>query len=202
MAGNKKIKKKKAKKSAAEAGSVSVSFHSPAMTAINDNGNSSAALEKERAHPCFNCQHCCTYVATEVGEPESNKEYDEILWFLYHRNVCIFIDWDEDWYIQFNTPCDKLTPTGLCSVYEERPFICADYDWQECERNFDGDPAHRWFFHTADEFVVWFERERPKDFKKWAKYKKKQAKKRQDEQKKKGKKDPLFKVKNTGVAAR
>jgi Fe-S-cluster containining protein len=123
-------------------------------------------IEKEAEHPCFSCAKCCTYVAVEIDTPTTPKEYDQIVWYLYHASVEVFVDWDDAWHVLFRTRCDNLTQTGLCAVYEKRPAICKDFDWRECEQRFtpeDGPPdKHAWV--SADAFLAWLKERRPRAF--------------------------------------
>ena len=130
-------------------------------------------MTKSKDHPCFNCIQCCSYVATEIDEPTTNSDYDCVLWYLYHPSVSIFVDFDNDWYIQFDSKCENLTANGLCGIYETRPDICRDYDWKDCEVRWPEEPLHKAFFQKADEFLVWLEKKRPKRYKKFMKYKEK-----------------------------
>lgn len=132
-------------------------------------------MKKEKDHPCYNCIQCCSYVATEIDEPTTNSDYDCILWYLYHPGVSIFLDFDNDWYIQFDSKCENLTENGLCGIYETRPDICRDYDWKDCEVRFPEEPLHKANFEKADEFLVWLEKKRPKRYKKFMKYKEEHA---------------------------
>ncbi len=43
------------------------------------------------------------------------------------------VDFEGDWLIQFDTPCEWLVE-GRCTHYELRPQICRDYDPADCER--------------------------------------------------------------------
>jgi len=83
---------------------------------------------------CAGCSKCCEYVALEIDKPEDQEDFDQIKWFLLHKNVWIFIDHDNSWNIQFNTPCEKLTEEKLCGIYETRPQICRDYSNESCEK--------------------------------------------------------------------
>ena len=118
-------------------------------------------LEKESAHPCFECALCCTYIAVEIDAPTTNREYDYLVWYLYHDRVSVFVDWDGAWFVKFETRCRHLTPQGLCGVYETRPAICKDFDWKDCERHVTDEPPDKWLFETPDEFLTWFARQRP-----------------------------------------
>jgi Fe-S-cluster containining protein len=131
-------------------------------------------ITKENDHPCHECNKCCSYVAIEHDEPSTMKDYDHMVWYLYHKDISIFVDWESAWYIKFESRCDNLTPQGLCSVYDHRPAICKDFDWRECENHLtpeDG-PADKWVFKTADEFLAWFQEKRPKTYKRYLRFKK------------------------------
>lgn len=123
-------------------------------------------IQKASDHPCFDCAKCCTYVAVEIDTPTTSKEYDQIVWYLYHQGVEVFVDWDDAWHVLFRTRCEQLTSAGLCGVYAGRPAICKDFDWRECEQRFtpaDGPPdKHAWT--TADAFLAWLAQRRPRAF--------------------------------------
>jgi len=85
------------------------------------------------SHPCHECGKCCHYIAVEIDRPTAFRDYENIYWYLTHRNVCVYIDWEGDWFIEFATPCDHLTEAKTCGVYEERPKICSEFSWDECE---------------------------------------------------------------------
>ncbi len=82
---------------------------------------------------CENCEgECCKYVAVEIDTPETLKDFEDIKWFVMHKNVNVFIDEDDVWHVEFLTPCEFLDKNGRCSIYEKRPQICRDYDQEEC----------------------------------------------------------------------
>ena len=47
--------------------------------------------------------------------------------------LVVYIDHEGDWYLEFRTVCRHLTPSGTCGIYAERPLICEEYSWEECE---------------------------------------------------------------------
>ncbi|MBD3253257.1 YkgJ family cysteine cluster protein [Candidatus Pacearchaeota archaeon] len=101
---------------------------------------------------CKGCgAKCCRYIATEIDKPESKKDYQDIVWYLLHENVWIFIE-EGKWYIQFNTDCKKLDENSKCSIYEKRPKICRDLDIESCERYGDGE-AYDFLFKEPEEFI-------------------------------------------------
>ncbi len=121
-------------------------------------------VSKQDDHPCFNCAKCCQYVAIEIDKPTTSNEYDQIVWYLYHGKVSVFVDWDAVWHVKFDSDCANLTPTGLCGVYDRRPAICKDFDWRECENHMTPEegPPDKWLWHTGEEFLVWLAERRPK----------------------------------------
>ncbi len=132
-------------------------------------------LSKAGDHPCHRCSKCCQYVAIEIDEPETMKDYEHIVWYLYHRDVSVFVDWERAWYIRFTSSCENLSEQGLCGVYDHRPSICKEFDWRECENHLtpeDG-PADKWYFETAADFLVWFEKRRPKTYRRYRRFKRK-----------------------------
>ena len=139
-------------------------------------------IVKESEHPCFDCTKCCTYVAVEIDEPTTNKEYDYVVWYLLHTGVSVFVDWDNCWYIKFETRCDKLSDHGLCTIYEERPAICRDFDWRECEQHVTDEPADKWIWTEADAFLAWFEKKRGKAYKKFVAYRDKKRRKGEEKE--------------------
>lgn len=97
---------------------------------------------------CVACHGCCNYVTMEIGKPGSVRAKDEYRWYLLHRNVDIYIDNDDDWYILFKTPCDRLGEDGICGIYEFRPNICRDYSAEACSRT---GKDHKYLFTTPEE---------------------------------------------------
>jgi len=123
-------------------------------------------IQKASDHPCFECAKCCTYVAVEIDTPTTNAEYDQIVWYLYHERVEVFVDWEDAWHVLFRTRCEQLTSAGMCGVYATRPAICKDFDWRACEQRYtpaDGSPDKlAWL--DAEGFLAWFEAQRPRAF--------------------------------------
>jgi Fe-S-cluster containining protein len=129
-------------------------------------------MVKESKHPCHGCSKCCEYVAIEIDSPAAMQDYDHVTWYLYHDKVSVFVDFEGQWFVKFDTVCQNLTPQGLCGIYATRPGICKDFDWQECEQHMTADegPPDKWLFHTADEFLTWFEKQRPKASRRYRDY--------------------------------
>lgn len=101
---------------------------------------------------CENCTICCEHVAIEIDKPESIEDFQNIIWYVIHENISVFIDHDDDWIIEFKTPCKALTQDGLCSIHSNRPKICVDYTQDTCERN-DGDPPFKRVFRSRQDVI-------------------------------------------------
>ena len=154
----------------------------PQVEADRGSDDPLAGVEKQSDHPCFECVRCCAYVAIEIDTPTTMKEYDYIVWYLYHQGVSIFVDWEGAWYIKFEARCEHLTSLGLCDSYASRPIICKEFDWRECENRVRDEPADKWLFETSDQFLRWFEKKRPKTFRRFQKYMRKKHRKGEEEE--------------------
>lgn len=83
---------------------------------------------------CDSCGKCCNHVTIELDTPRSKADFEEIKWFVIHKDVSVFVDDDKVWHIQFNTPCNALKD-NMCDIYDKRPEVCREYDPDECENN-------------------------------------------------------------------
>ncbi|MDO8669732.1 MAG: YkgJ family cysteine cluster protein [Candidatus Buchananbacteria bacterium] len=109
-------------------------------------------MSEKNKELCHKCDLCCKYVAIGIDKPKSKTDYQNIIWQLWHENVNIFVDHDNDWYVEFETPCLALDKkTSLCAVYENRPKICRDYKQVDCVR-YNNDPAEKIYFKTPASF--------------------------------------------------
>ncbi|MDX9981999.1 MAG: YkgJ family cysteine cluster protein [Lentisphaeria bacterium] len=108
--------------------------------------------------PCAQCNaRCCRYMAIKVDTPRTADDYDDVRWYLLHRDVRVLVDTDGIWYVAFDTPCERIGKDGRCLQYDARPQICRDYPkGNPCE----GTSAlfvHD--FNTVDEFDGWLQRQ-------------------------------------------
>ena len=73
-----------------------------------------------------------------------------------HRDVEVFVDHDNHWYVQWPTPCEALREDGRCGRYEERPPLCRDHgnEPESCEHA--GTP-YKLKFGAVEEFERWLE---------------------------------------------
>jgi len=101
------------------------------------------------------------HVAVEFDTPLTREEYDEVVWFLLHEDVQVYIDDEDKWYLEFKTKCTPLGEDGRCSIYGRRPQICRDYETDSCVRHGDGSP-YKHYFTTVPEFEsFWREKHGP-----------------------------------------
>jgi Fe-S-cluster containining protein len=107
---------------------------------------------------CTACGLCCTYVAIETDAPNTAKRATQLLWYVYHEGVSLYVNEDE-WMVQFETTCKHLQADYRCGVYATRPHICREFSEQNCEIN-TGDDGHT--FYTAAEFMTYLQGTRPR----------------------------------------
>lgn len=102
-----------------------------------------------RQVPCLTCALCCSYIAVEIDGPSSVRAATDILWYLYHGGVSIYVD-DEGWMVQIDTRCRHLQDDNKCAIYEHRPPMCRTYSELSCEVNADEVGTT---FHSAAEYL-------------------------------------------------
>ena len=82
------------------------------------------------------CEHCtaacCRYLAIEIDEPKSARDFDDIRWYVMHEGISVFVE-DGDWYIQIQTRCKNLGDDNRCRIYDSRPEICREYEPGQCD---------------------------------------------------------------------
>jgi len=98
---------------------------------------------------------CCRDVTVEIDEPETLEDWDEIRWMVGHQNVAVYKDGDDDWVVEFKTPCSKLGPNGKCTIYKTRPKKCIDHPVETCVYNGEDDEDEIRFenMEQVDEYV-------------------------------------------------
>lgn len=105
---------------------------------------------QENYELCKNCDDCCRYIALEIDKPTTKAEKENIIWFLLHENISVYIGHDNSWYIEFKTPCKKLL-SKRCSIYKNRPRMCRDYQQDDCTK-YNNSPAEKKLFTTPQQF--------------------------------------------------
>ena len=100
---------------------------------------------------CKRCGDCCRYVTVIIDTPEEKIDWEEVKWWVCHKNVIVYYDKEDDeWAVEFRTPCKYQDENNNCTIYEKRPQICSDHDSDECETNADGDCYDILFEEPAD----------------------------------------------------
>ena|SRR3989339_939303 len=87
-----------------------------------------------KKNQCFKCRAmCCRYVALPIETPETRGDFDDIRWYLCHKNISVFVE-DGDWYINFKTDCrNRSSKDHKCLIYDHRPRICRKYKTGDCD---------------------------------------------------------------------
>ncbi|MBL8026647.1 MAG: YkgJ family cysteine cluster protein [Fibrobacteres bacterium] len=93
---------------------------------------------------------CCKTVAVEWDRPNSRADWEQIRWLVAHKNICVYLDHDGDWLIEFETDCEQLDKNNRCKIYETRMPICREHPADECEMASGGD-YHREMYRTVED---------------------------------------------------
>ena len=76
---------------------------------------------------------CCRYFALPIETPEDRQDYDDIRWYLCHKDITVFVE-DGDWYINIKNQCKHLSEKDhRCRIYKKRPKICREYTIKDCD---------------------------------------------------------------------
>ena len=108
---------------------------------------------------CTDCAKCCTYVAVEIEAPTTARTVTDVLWYLYHEQVSVYLDGDGEWAVVFETRCRHLTDERLCGIYAQRPHVCRGFDNTTCEVNSEDEGKTFW---SAEEFLAWLQVQKPR----------------------------------------
>lgn len=122
------------------------------------------SFDPKDPNPCEGCSNCCEYMSMEIDQPKSVDDFDALVWYLLHKDVWVYIDDDTDWYVQFNTPCEKLA-FRRCTYYVNRPRVCREYEPADCVRYGGGEPE-KFLFKNEQDLFQWMARKRPRTFEK------------------------------------
>ena len=78
---------------------------------------------------------CCRYVALPIETPEDRNDYEDIRWYLCHKDISVFVE-DGDWYLNVKNKCRNLSEKDhRCKIYDRRPKICRGYTVDTCDRS-------------------------------------------------------------------
>ncbi|MFQ5863514.1 MAG: YkgJ family cysteine cluster protein, partial [Candidatus Brocadiales bacterium] len=114
---------------------------------------------------CGECDVCCKYVSVEIDKPITKTEIEDVKFYLYHEGTSVYIDHDNDWYILFESKCDKLNSNGLCTIYEDRPPICRNFERESCHEQ-DWHESHKVLFQDVKDLMGYLRKARPTFYKK------------------------------------
>jgi len=105
----------------------------------------------DRANQCVKCTGlCCRYFALPIETPEDKGDYDDIRWYLCHKNITVFVE-DGDWYINIKNKCKYLSEKDhRCMIYNNRPRICRDYRHSTCDF-VEGEYDYKLHFTSAEQ---------------------------------------------------
>ncbi|MFH1539648.1 MAG: YkgJ family cysteine cluster protein [bacterium] len=108
-------------------------------------------MAKSNKNTCEKCDGaCCGYVSVHIDAPNSLDDFDEIRWFVSHKDVVVYKDCDGDWLVEFNSRCKFLGRNNRCTDYENRPGVCGDYDPEKCVKTSTVDPMRIAFREPSD----------------------------------------------------
>lgn len=83
---------------------------------------------------CVKCTGlCCRYFALPIETPEDKDDYDDIRWYLCHKDITVFVE-EGDWYLNIKNKCKHLSEKDYrCRIYDKRPNICRKYRHADCD---------------------------------------------------------------------
>lgn len=107
---------------------------------------------------CVECgAKCCRYVATQIDTPTCKRDYDNIRWYLLHKDVYVFKDHEGDWFIEFAAECKRLGTDSLCADYGHRPRVCRHHgEAGDCEFADGGNP-YALRFSSCEQFEAYLD---------------------------------------------
>ncbi len=91
------------------------------------------AKKRNTSSRCFQCDaKCCRYISLEIDTPETGDDYQNIIWYVLHRGISVYIE-GGTWYLLVENECEALTADNRCGIYQHRPQICRDHGNRDCE---------------------------------------------------------------------
>ena len=94
----------------------------------------SKKAKKAKKVLCHTCKAlCCRYVALPIEKPTERSDFDDIRWYLAHKDISVFVEAGA-WYINIKNKCRHLSEKDhRCKIYDRRPKICRGYKTVDCE---------------------------------------------------------------------
>ncbi|MBL7223024.1 MAG: YkgJ family cysteine cluster protein [Candidatus Brocadiae bacterium] len=118
---------------------------------------------------------CCRYFALEIDEPTTERDFDDIRWYLAHEDIVVFVE-EGDWYLEVRNVCRHLDEQNRCRIYGDRPALCRDHATDNCEGRDDCELDREHEFRS-DEEIAQFAEEHLARLKAMSKKERKKAKK-------------------------
>lgn len=100
---------------------------------------------------CLKCTGlCCKYFALPIETPEDKGDYEDIRWYLCHKDITVFVE-EGDWYLNIKNHCRHLSRKDYrCKIYDKRPRICRKYRHSDCDYT-EGEYDYELHFTTDKE---------------------------------------------------
>ena len=96
--------------------------------------------------PCRKCDaKCCKYFALQIDSPRSRDDFENLRWYIAHKNTAIFYEKGK-WFLEIKNKCKYLGKNNKCTIYERRPKICRDHSVDMCELH--GEAEHDMYFKS------------------------------------------------------
>ncbi len=104
------------------------------MARRTDAARNGRKSQEEQAVICSKkCRaRCCNYVTIQIQPPNSERDWDEIRWWLIHEGIHVVKD-DDGWMAIVHSRCEYLDRNNHCLAYKHRPSTCRNYDAENCE---------------------------------------------------------------------
>jgi len=84
---------------------------------------------------CEGCDAiCCRYITVPLEVPETLDDFENIKWYVAHKNIEVNVEEDGLWYIKFFTDCEHIDKNNLCKIYKNRPKVCREHKTKSCEK--------------------------------------------------------------------
>lgn len=104
-------------------------------------------------NPCQACDgKCCRYYALQIDEPKTPRDFDDIRWYLCHKDTRVFVE-DGEWYLEVLNECRHLDENNRCRIYDRRPALCREHSTGNCEGRDDLELDREHEFRTDDELA-------------------------------------------------
>ncbi|MFH1847045.1 MAG: YkgJ family cysteine cluster protein [Candidatus Omnitrophota bacterium] len=99
---------------------------------------------------CARCEaSCCRYFALEIDTPRSKTDFENIRWYLAHKDVAVFVN-KKKWHLEITSECRYLGKDNKCRIYSKRPLICKEHSVNNCEFH-SNDFEHEHMFSSLEQ---------------------------------------------------